>query len=185
LIEAKKLGPTMARMKHLKNPEKIPQTMELLFESIVKSINDFCKEHLNEEYASLLRKLAATLCRKKPSPLLNGNLQTWIAGMVHAIGMVNFLFDRSQNPYLSSADLCAAFGLAQSTVSNKSKQIRDLLKITQFDLNWTLPSKVEDRPLAWMISINGFIADVRHLPLEIQEEAFRKGLIPYIPGGNP
>ena len=66
-------------------------------------------------------------------------------------------------------------------MSNKSKQIRDLLKITQFDLNWTLPSKIEDRPLAWMISINGFIADARHLPLEIQEEAFRKGLIPYIP----
>jgi hypothetical protein len=173
----------MPRMKHLKDPEQIPQSMEEIFESITQCIDNFCREHLNEEYASLLRKLAATLCRKRPSPLLHGNLQTWIAGMVHAIGMVNFLFDRSQKPYLSSGDLCASFGLAQSTVSNKSKQIRDLLKISQFDLNWTLPSKIEDSPLAWMISINGFIADVRYLPLEIQEEAFRKGLIPYIP--NP
>jgi Domain of unknown function (DUF6398) len=171
----------MPRMKHLKNPEQIPLSMEKIFENIAQCIDDFCTKHLNEEYASLLRKLAANLCRKRPSPLLHGNLQTWIAGMVHAIGMVNFLFDRSQTPYLSSSDLCASFGLAQSTVSNKSKQIRDLLKISQFDLNWTLPSKIEDRPLAWMISINGFIADVRYLPLEIQEEAFRKGLIPYVP----
>lgn len=168
-------------MKHLKNPEQIPQSMEKIFGNINQSIDDFCREHLNEEYASLLRKLAAALCLKKPSPLSHGNLQTWTAGMVHAIGMVNFLFDRSQTPYLSSGDLCASFGLAQSTVSNKSKQIRDLLKISQFDMNWTLPSKVKDNPLAWMITINGFIADVRHLPLEIQEEALRKGLIPYIP----
>jgi hypothetical protein len=27
---------------------------------------------------------------------------------------------------------------------------------------------------------NGLIADVRYLPLEIQEEAFQKGLIPYV-----
>ena len=32
-----------------------------------------------------------------------------------------------------------------------------------------------------MIQVNGLIADARHLPREIQEEAFRKGLIPYIP----
>jgi hypothetical protein len=32
-----------------------------------------------------------------------------------------------------------------------------------------------------MIQVNGLIADVRRLPRPIQEEAFRKGLIPYIP----
>ena len=37
-------------------------------------------------------------------------------------------------------------------------------------------------PLAWMIQVNGLIADARRLPREVQEEALRKGLIPYIPG---
>jgi hypothetical protein len=32
-----------------------------------------------------------------------------------------------------------------------------------------------------MIQVNGLLADARHLPREIQEEAYRKGLIPYIP----
>jgi len=33
-------------------------------------IDEFCKEHLNEDYADHCRKLA----RKRPSPLLHGNL---------------------------------------------------------------------------------------------------------------
>jgi len=32
-----------------------------------------------------------------------------------------------------------------------------------------------------MIQVNDLILDARHLPTEVQEEAFRKGLIPYIP----
>ena len=50
------------------------------------------------------------------------------------------------------------------------------------DPDWTLPSKIDDNLLVWMIQVNGFVMDARHAPREIQEEAFRKGLIPYIPG---
>ena len=39
--------------------------------------------------------------------------------------------------------------------------------------------------MAWMISVNGFIVDARRLKREVQEEAFRKGLIPYVPGEKP
>ena len=35
--------------------------------------------------------------------------------------------------------------------------------------------------MAWMIQINGFLVDARILKREFQEEALRKGLIPYIP----
>jgi hypothetical protein len=35
--------------------------------------------------------------------------------------------------------------------------------------------------MAWMISVNGFIVDARRLSREIQEVAYEKGLIPYIP----
>ena len=36
--------------------------------------------------------------------------------------------------------------------------------------------------MAWMIMVDGLIVDARHVPRQIQEEAYRKGLIPYIPG---
>lgn len=32
-----------------------------------------------------------------------------------------------------------------------------------------------------MIEVNGLILDVRNAPREIQEEAFRRRLIPYLP----
>ena len=56
-----------------------------------------------------------------------------------------------------------------------------MLKIRQFDPRWTLPSRMDENPRAWMIEINGFVVDARHLKREFQEEAFRRGLIPYIP----
>ena len=52
----------------------------------------------------------------------------------------------------------------------------------------TLPNRMEQAPLAWMIQVNGPIADARHVPRAIHQEAYRKGLIPYIPddrAGDP
>ncbi|MFN6066659.1 MAG: DUF6398 domain-containing protein, partial [Pseudanabaena sp.] len=70
---------------------------------------------------------------------------------------------------------------SQSTGQAKSKQIRDLMKIHQMDPTWCLPSRVDDNILSWMISVNGFLIDARQAPRAIQEEAFRKGMIPYLP----
>ena len=35
--------------------------------------------------------------------------------------------------------------------------------------------------LAWMVEVDGIPMDARALPREIQEEAFRLGLIPFLP----
>jgi hypothetical protein len=56
-----------------------------------------------------------------------------------------------------------------------------MLKMYQLDPNWSLPSRLEDNPMTWMLQVNGFMVDVRHAPREVQEIAFNKGLIPYIP----
>ena len=55
------------------------------------------------------------------------------------------------------------FGVGESTGQGKSKTIRTMLKIRQFDHQWTLPSRMDTNPMAWMIEINGFIVDARHL----------------------
>jgi hypothetical protein len=33
-------------------------------------------------------------------------------------------------------------------------------------------------PTVWMLQVNGMIVDVRHLPREVQEEAFARGMSP-------
>lgn len=161
--------------------ETVPAALQSRYDEIIALTEAFCAEQLNAEYAQLCRQMTATLARKRPSPLLASKTNTWAAAIVHTIGSVNFLFDKTQTPHIRADELAPAFGLSKSTVANKSRQIKDLLDIGIFDSNWTLPSRMDDSPVAWLISVNGLILDARSLPLEIQEAAYRKGLIPYIP----
>ena len=172
----------MARTKPQPGKEpSIPATARPAYDAVVSLTDAFCREHLNEEYEALCRKLAGALARKRPSPLPSGKPETWACGIVRTIGWVNFLDDRSRRPHLKLTAIDKAFGVAESTGQGKSKAIRTMLKIRTSDPKWTLPSRMDENPMAWMIEVNGFVVDARHLKREFQEEAFRKGLIPYIP----
>ena len=74
-----------------------------------------------------------------------------------------------------------AFGVGESTGQGKSMLIRKMFKIRTFAPEWTLPSRLENNPMVWMLTVNGFLMDIRLAPREAQEIAFEKGLIPYIP----
>ncbi|MHB1426915.1 MAG: DUF6398 domain-containing protein [Gemmataceae bacterium] len=148
---------------------------------VIGLIDQFCKEHLNDEYAVLCRKLAEKLGRKRPSPLLHGSPNAWASGIVRAVGGVNFLHDKSQTPYMRSTDIDYYLGTSPSSGAAKLAAIRKMFKMYQLDPNWTLPSRLEDNPMVWMLQVNGFMVDVRYAPREVQEIAFKKGLIPYIP----
>ena len=160
----------------------IPKNMQSKYDEIAPIITTFCDEKLNEEYKSLCLRLLEKLCRKRPSPLLIGRVQTWAAGIVYAIGANNFIFDKTQELHLSAKELAAGFGLAMNTVSSKGAQIRDMFDISYFNIEWLLPKLVKDNPAIWMVEVNGFIVDIRTMPIEIQEQAFEMGIIPYIPG---
>ena len=164
------------------NSESVPQPMQPVYEEIIHLTDAFCRDHLDDEYAQLCRQLAAALARKRPSPLARGKKEVWACAVVYALGQINFLFDRTQTPHTTPGELCALFDVAPSTASNKAKQIRDLFKMSYFDVQWSRPSKMDDNPMAWMVMVNGLIVDVRMMPHEVQEEAYRKGLIPYLPG---
>ncbi len=150
-------------------------------EEVMTLTDAFCKEFLNNEYADMCRKLTETLARKRPSPLLKGKLETWACGIVRTIGWVNYLDDRTQKPHLKLPLIDRAFGVAESTGQGKSKAIRTMLKIRNFDPKWTLPSLMDENPNVWILEVNGFLMDIRNTPRELQEAAFAKGLIPYIP----
>jgi hypothetical protein len=143
--------------------------------------DSFCREFLDDEYATLCRKLAGILARKRPSPLIRGKPESWASGILRVVGSVNFLNDPSQPHHMTMVDIDERIGVSEATGSAKATAIRKLLKIQPFDPEWTLPSLMDRNPLAWMIQVNGLMVDARHVPREIQEEAFRKGLIPYIP----
>jgi uncharacterized protein DUF6398 len=159
----------------------VPDSMRPAYDAIVELTDAFCAAHLDAECSTLCSELAAALARKRPSPIDRGRPAVWAAGVISALALVNFWYDRTQTPHTSHARLCEFFSAASSTVTAKSKQIRILFRMYQFDPDWTAPSKVDSNPMIWFLSVNGLIVDIRHMPREAQEVAFEKGLIPYIP----
>ncbi len=167
----------------MSNPgQSVPAKMQEKYQAIVALLDPFCQEHLDDEYRGMCLRLVAVLARKRPSPLVNGTAAAWACGIVRTIGWVNFLDDKTQKPYMKMTEIDKVFGVSSGTGQAKSKAIRDLLKVRPFDTEWTLPSRMADNPMIWMISVNGFIVDARHMPREVQEEAVRRGLIPFLPG---
>ncbi len=151
-------------------------------DKIVDLIDAVCREHLDDEYATLCRKMAGVLARKRPSPLTQGKPESWASGIVRTVGWVNFIGDPSQPHHMRLSDIDRLFHVSEATGSAKSMAIRKLLKIRRLDPEWTLPSKMDQNLLAWLVQVDGLPMDARHAPRDVQEEAFRKGLIPYIPG---
>ena len=96
-------------------------------EEIAGLVDAFCREHLNDEYADLCRRLTEKLGRKRPSPLLHGSPNAWASGIVRAIGGVNFLHDKSQTPYMRSTDIDHYLGTSPSSGAAKLAAIRKML----------------------------------------------------------
>lgn len=122
--------------------------------------------------------------QKKTIPIATRKRRFLGSGIYSCYRHGKFCFDKSQTPHCTAPDIYSFFGVASSTGQGKSKQIRQWLKIHPFSFQWGLPSKFDSNPLIWMLTVNGMMVDVRHLPIEVQEEAYQKGLIPYVPGAK-
>ena len=150
---------------------------------ILELIKAFCLNHLDEEYCELCEDLTWAAF-EEDLPFEKGQPVSWASGIVHAIGFINFLQDPSQSPHMTSAQIAEEFGVSQQTMQTKSKIIRDEFDLMQMDPDWCLPSLLGDNPMVWMLEVDGLIIDARTAPLEFQQEAYRLGLIPYIPGDD-
>lgn len=162
--------------------ERVPAALREKFDAISQAADVFCDQHLNDDYKQVIRQALAALSRKRPSPLHKGKEPAWAAGVVHAVGMVNFLFDPSQTPTCTAPEIYAHFGVGASTALARSKETRNALDMGQFSPEWTVAGNLDRNPLVWMLEVNGLLVDVRHMPLEVQQIALAQGMIPYIPG---
>ena len=160
---------------------RIPKGLQAAYDVVTTLTDAVCGEHLDAEYAALARRMAVALSRKRPSPLASGQPRTWACGIVHTLGQINFLTDPSTRPFMTTADLCAKFGVGQSTASAKAHVIAQVLDTSRLSPEWSLRSLIDRNPLIWMAGVNGILVDLRDMPLEVQEAAFEAGMIPYLP----
>ena len=174
----------MERKKTMKDNEDmhvlIPEQMQEAVEEIVGLTDRFCREHLNEEYRQICSDMTVELAELEVG-IDRGRPASWASGIVHAAGFVNFLHDPSQSPHMTSPEVAEGFGVSQGNMQSKSRIIREAIDLIQLDPDWCLESLLEDNPLVWILDVDGFAIDIRTAPREAQEEAYRMGLIPYIP----
>ena len=98
---------------------KVPNAVHDKFTKTIATLKSFCDNNLNDEYYELSVKLAAKIARKRPSPMLGGRTNTWAAGIIHALGMVNFLFDKSQKPHMTSNQIAVWFDVVEFACLNQ------------------------------------------------------------------
>ncbi|MHB8273943.1 MAG: DUF6398 domain-containing protein [Dermatophilaceae bacterium] len=160
---------------------RVPKALRDDVAAIAAVTNEVCREHLDEQYAELCRRLLGKLARKRPSPLARGDLNIWAAAVLYALGSINFLFDPTQRPHLRADDLARLTGVAKSTMVSLAGLIRRTLRLDPHEPELCRRELLEHHPYAWFVELDELIVDVRTLPLPLQEEARRRGLVPSLP----
>ena len=138
-------------------------------QALLDLVGSFCAQELDDDYYQLCEKLVKKLGRKKDVPFKRGKLEIWAAAVVYAVGSINFLFDKSFEPYVTAEQISEYFGTKNSTVSNKARQIRDMFDMFHFDPEFSTNKMTEDSPMNKLVMVDGLIAPLSSLPPDLQE----------------
>ncbi len=154
--------------------KKITPELEKKKNEIIDLIKSFTDKHLTEEYTELCIKMLEKLGRKHEVPFKRGKNEIWAASIIYAIGTINFLFDKDSQPHSTVTEINDFFGTSKNTTGNKSRDIRDMLKITHFDEEFSTKKMTEQNPFNNLVMLNGMIYPIASLPPEIQEQIKEK-----------
>ncbi|MHA1492234.1 MAG: DUF6398 domain-containing protein [Promethearchaeota archaeon] len=138
-------------------------------QNLIELTARFSDEYLDEDYKQLCEKLIRMMSRKHYVPYLSGRIEIWAAAIVYALGQINFLFDHESEPHISRDDISNYFGTSKSTVSQRSKLIRDMFKMTYWDENFSSKYVIENNFFSNLVMANGVIVDKQVFNPEIQK----------------
>ena len=130
------------------DPKRIPTAMRERAQAIIDITDEACREHLDDEYGEIARRLIARLSRKRTSPLARGDARIWAAGVLYVAGQI------------------------------KGGLINRTLDIGVFEPELTRRAMLKQHPMAWIVEVDGLLVDARMLSPELQADAVRLGLIP-------
>lgn len=148
-----------------KTPDPAKEKLQARADEILALTAEFCRLHLDDEYAKLCAKVIGKMSRKRASPLVAGRTDIWAGSVIYALGQINFLFDKSQKPHVKEADIAKHFNSTTTTLGMKAKAIRDLFKMRRWDPEFSTRKMAASNPLAGLAMVNGFI-----VPLSMLEQ---------------
>ena len=129
----------------------------------------FCTQKLDDDYLKLCKKLIKKLGRRRDVPFQRGKLEIWAAAVVYAIGSINFLFDKSFEPYITAEQINEYFGTKNSTVTSKAREIKDMFEMWHFSPEFSTQKMAESNPLNQMVMVDGLIVPIDNLPDDLQK----------------
>lgn len=138
-------------------------------EELLEMIRAFCTQKLDDDYYQLCEKLIKKLGRKRDVPFQRGKLEIWAAAVVYAIGSINFLFDKSFEPYMTADQISDYFGTKNSTVSNKAREIKDMFNMWHFSPEFSTQRMTDSNPFNQTVMVDGFIVPISTLPEDLQQ----------------
>ena len=118
---------------------------------LLDMVESFSEEHINEEYREICSNLVKKMGRKHDVPFKRGKLEIWASAVIYAIGQINFLFDKSFEPYVTPDEICDYFNTKKSTVADKARQIRDMFNIGHYDKEFSTENLKDSNPMKDMI----------------------------------
>ena len=129
----------------------------------------FCTQKLDNDYHQLCEKLILKSGRKRDVPFQRGKVEIWAAAVVYVIGTINFLFDKSFKPHMTAGQISEYFGTKNSTVSNKARQIQEMLDIWHFNPDFSTQHMNKSNPFNEMVMFDGLVVPLSSLPEDLQE----------------
>jgi hypothetical protein len=78
---------TDASMAKISKSEKVPESMQTTFGTIVEPTDVFCQECRNAEHVQRSRQVTAALYHTRPSPLQQGRIHAWACGIILCAGI--------------------------------------------------------------------------------------------------
>lgn len=136
---------------------------------LIDLTRNFCIQNLNEEYAELCVGLIKKMGRKREVPFKRGKPEIWAAAVIHTIGSLNFLFDSSFEPYITSKNIHDHFGTKSSTVSNKAAEIKKMFKLWYYNSEFSTGYMHQKNPFSDLIMVDDLMLPLDSLPEYMQQ----------------
>jgi tetratricopeptide (TPR) repeat protein len=118
---------------------------------LLDMVESFSKENIDEEYMELCSSLVKKMGRKHDVPFKRGKIEIWASAVIYAIGQINFLFDKSFEPYVTPDEICDYFNTKKSTVSDKAKKIREMFNMGHYDKEFSTNHMNDSNPMKDMV----------------------------------
>lgn len=111
--------------------------------AIQEMIRAFGRKKLNDMYTDLALKLCEKIERMRKLSIQRGRQEIWAAAIVYAMARINFLFDPTNEVYITADEICDFFGTKKSTVGNKAGQIQKTCDVWIGDPEFSNPAIAE------------------------------------------